>query len=198
MNCPIAQIMEIGDSPVDMMVGFSHYDAGFAAISHLLEQGCRRIGFLGARMDPRVQRRFEGYRDAMKAASLFDPNLVVTTPVPTSVTLGGTLFADLLAQAPDIDAVFCVNDDLALGVLFECQRRQISVPEQIGHRRLQRSRIHGVRRPFADQRAHQSLRNGQARRHDGDRRDRRPAAAGAVVDLGFQLMVRESSLPQSA
>ena len=48
-----------------MMVGFSHYDAAFAAISHILEQGRRRIGFLGARMDPRVQRRFEGYRDAM-------------------------------------------------------------------------------------------------------------------------------------
>ena len=59
MNCPITQIMEIGDSPVDMMVGFSHYDAGFAAISHILEQGYRRVGFLGARMDPRVQRRFE-------------------------------------------------------------------------------------------------------------------------------------------
>ena len=71
-----------------MMVGFSHYDAGFAAISHILAQGRRRIGFLGARMDPRVQRRFEGYRDAMKAASLFDPNLVVTTTVPTTVTLG--------------------------------------------------------------------------------------------------------------
>ena len=67
----------------------------------------------------------------MKDAALFDPRLIVTTAVPTSVTLGGTLFADLLAKAPDIDAVFCVNDDLALGVLFECQRRQISVPEQI-------------------------------------------------------------------
>ena len=131
MNCPVTQIMEIGDSPVDMMVGFSHYDAGFAAISHILDQGYRRVGFLGARMDPRVQRRFEGYRDAMKAASLFDPNLVITTSVPTTVTLGGTLFADLLAKAPEIDAVFCVNDDLALGVLFECQRRQISVPRDL-------------------------------------------------------------------
>ena len=111
-------------------------------------------------MDPRVQRRLEGYRDAMKAASLFDPNLVVTTSVPTTVTLGGTLFADLLAKAPDIDAVFCVNDDLALGVLFECQRRQISVPARHGDRRLQRPRIHGIRRPLADQRAHQPLRNG--------------------------------------
>src|SRR3979490_1030648 len=131
MNCPVAQIMEIGDEPVDMMVGFSHYEASSAAIAHILAQGRRRIGFLGARMDPRVQRRFEGYRDAMKAASLFDPNLVVTTTVPTTVTLGGTLFADLMAKAPDIDAVFCVNDDLALGVLFECQRRQIAVPGKI-------------------------------------------------------------------
>jgi len=49
----------------------------------------------------------------------------------TSVTLGGALFADLLAREPDIDAVFCANDDLALGVLFECRRREIAVPEQI-------------------------------------------------------------------
>ena len=45
-----------------------------------------------------MQRRFGGYRDAMKAASLFDPRLIVTTPVPTSITLGGTLFADLLVE----------------------------------------------------------------------------------------------------
>ncbi len=67
----------------------------------------------------------------MKAASLLDPGLIVTTPVPTSVTLGGTLFADLLAKAPDTEAVLCANDDLALGVLFECQRRHIAIPEQM-------------------------------------------------------------------
>jgi LacI family gluconate utilization system Gnt-I transcriptional repressor len=67
----------------------------------------------------------------MKEAGLFDPRLVVTTPLPTSVTLGGTLFADLLSKAPDTDAVFCANDDLALGVLFECRRRQIAIPEQM-------------------------------------------------------------------
>jgi len=130
-DCPIVQIMEIGPNPVDMMIGFSHADACHAAISHLLDQGCRRIGFLGARMDPRVQRRFLGYQQAMKEAGLLDPRLVVTTPLPTSVTLGGTLFSDLLMKAPDTDAVFCANDDLALGVLFECRRRQIAVPEQM-------------------------------------------------------------------
>ena len=67
----------------------------------------------------------------MKDASLFEQRLVVTTATPTSVTLGGALFTDLLACEPDLDAVFCANDDLALGVLFECRRREIAVPEQI-------------------------------------------------------------------
>ena len=195
MDCPVAQIMEIGDSPVDMMVGFSHYDASFAAISHILEQGRRRIGFLGARMDPRVQRRFDGYRDAMKAASLFDPNLVVTTTVPTTVTLGGTLFADLVAQAPDIDAVFCVNDDLALGVLFECQRRQISVPGNIV--------IVGFNDLEFMASSVPSLSSVRTNRYEMGRHavtmvidaieGRRPEVP--VLDLGFQLMIRESSMP---
>jgi LacI family gluconate utilization system Gnt-I transcriptional repressor len=130
-DCPIVQIMELGPSPVDMMIGFSHYEAARAAIAHLFAQGCRRIGFVGARMDPRVQRRLDGYQSAMKDLALFDPRLIVTTATPTSVTLGGTLVTDLLAREPDIDAVFCANDDLALGVLFECRRRDIAVPEQI-------------------------------------------------------------------
>src|SRR5260221_11415161 len=113
------------------MLGFSHYDDPMAGISHLLAQVYRRLGFLGARIDSRVQRRFEGYQAGMNGAALFDPRRVVTTATPTSVTLGGTLFADLLAKAPDIDAVFCVNDDLALGALFECQRRHMSVPGQM-------------------------------------------------------------------
>ncbi len=130
-DCPIVQIMEIGPHPVDMMIGFSHYDAARAAIGHLFAQGHRRIGFVGARMDPRVQRRLDGYQAAMKDAGLFDPRLIVATATPTSVTLGGALFADLLGKAGDIEAVFCANDDLALGVLFECQRRGIAIPEQI-------------------------------------------------------------------
>jgi LacI family gluconate utilization system Gnt-I transcriptional repressor len=198
MNCPIVQIMEIGPDPVDMMVGFSHNKAAFAAVSHLIEQNYRRIGFLGARMDPRVQRRLEGYRDAMKAASLFDPALILTTPVPTSVTMGGTLFADLLARMPDIDAVFCVNDDIALGVLFECQRRQIQVPEDMA--------IVGFNDLEFMASAVPSLTSVRTNRYEMGRNaitmvmeaieGDRPATP--VVDLGFELMIRGSSFARLA
>ena len=109
-NCPIVQIMEIGPNPIDMMIGFSHYNAACAAILHLLSQGCRRVGFLGASMDPRVQRRFQGYNATMKSAGLLDLTLIVTASQPSSVTLGRILLGDLLSKAPDIDAVFCAND----------------------------------------------------------------------------------------
>jgi len=192
-DCPIVQIMEIGPNPVDMMIGFSHSDACYAAISHLLAQGCRRIGFVGARMDPRVQRRFEGYQAAMKEAALLDPRLVVTTPVPTSVTLGGTLFADLLAQAPDTDAVFCANDDLALGVLFECERRHIAVPEQMA--------IVGFNDLEFMASSVPTLTSVRTNRYEMGRdaatmvieavEGRRPVQP--VVDLGFNVMARQSS-----
>lgn len=193
MDCPIVQIMEIGPDPADMMVGFSHYDAAFAAVSHLVAQGRKRIGFVGARMDPRVQRRLEGYRDAMKAASLYDPNLIVTTPVPTAVTLGRTLLAELFSKAPDADAVFCINDDLALGVLFECQRQQIAVPDKMA--------IVGFNDMEFMASSVPSITSVRTNRYEMGRaaatmlieavEGRRPAQA--VIDLGFELVIRESS-----
>jgi len=195
-NCPIVQIMEIGPNPVDMMIGLSHYEAGRAAIKHLLAQGFRRIGFLAARMDPRVQRRFEGYQAAMKEAGLLDPRLVATTPLASSAALGGALFADLLTRAPDIDAVFCVNDDLALGVEFECRRRRISVPEQMA--------IVGFNDLEFMECAFPTLTSVRTNRYEMGRNaaamvigaieGRRPQSP--VVDLGFTVMERQSSQAQ--
>lgn len=198
MNCPIVQIMELGSDPVDMMVGFSHNKAAFVAVSHLVEGNYKRIGFLGARMDPRVQRRLEGYRDAMKAAGLYDPRLIITTPVPTSVSMGGMLFADLLTLVPDIDAVFCVNDDIALGVLFECQRRQIAVPDDMA--------IVGFNDLEFMAAAVPPLSSVRTNRYEMGRDAISMVMAAIegepietpVVDLGFQLMVRGSSSARPA
>ncbi len=42
------------------------------------------------------------------------------------------LLRQALERRPDLDGVFCTNDDLAIGALFECQRQGIAVPDQIG------------------------------------------------------------------
>ena len=58
------------------------------------------------------------------------------------------MFQQAMAEKPDIDAIFCTNDDLAVGVLLECQAQQYDVPGkmaiagfhglEIGRARLQK------------------------------------------------------------
>jgi LacI family transcriptional regulator, gluconate utilization system Gnt-I transcriptional repressor len=192
-GCPVVQIMETGPDPVDMMVGFSHFEGGRAVARHLAEAGYRNIGFLGARMDPRSQRRLAGYRAAMEEAGIFDPRLVTTTTVPSSVSLGRELLREARAKMPALDAVFCNNDDLALGVLFECRSASLAVPSDIG--------IAGFNDLEMMEAAFPSITSVKTHRYEIGKRAvgmARAAIAGdrpsqRMVDMGFELMPREST-----
>lgn len=192
-DCPVVQIMEVGSEPVDMVVGFSHDEAAWTATRHLIEGGYRRIAFLGARMDPRTQRRLQGFSRALQHAGLFDERLIVTTPRPSTVTLGCELLGELIARAPDADAVFCNNDDLAMGVLFEAQRRRISVPEELGICGFNDLEMMAVANPpltsvrtFREEMGCKAVEMLCAS-IEGERIDT------PVVDLGFELKIRQST-----
>ncbi|MEJ0011569.1 MAG: LacI family DNA-binding transcriptional regulator [Bauldia sp.] len=126
---PVVQTMELTDNPIDVNIGFRQVEAAGDATRLLLGMGHRRVGHIAARLDIRTRRRMDGYASVMRDAGL-EP-LIVATPEASTIELGGQLFAELLEQAPDIEALFCCNDDIAVGVLFECQRRGIRVPDDI-------------------------------------------------------------------
>jgi LacI family gluconate utilization system Gnt-I transcriptional repressor len=129
---PIVQIMELLAEPIDMNVGLAHGRAGYDVAKHLLAQGYHHIGFIGARMDPRVQQRMHGYKLALEQEGKFNKNYMVTTPEASSVGMGGQLFKSLMSISQgQVDAIFCANDDLALGALFEAQRMNINVPQDL-------------------------------------------------------------------
>jgi LacI family gluconate utilization system Gnt-I transcriptional repressor len=192
-GCPVVQIMEVSDDPVDMMIGFSHFDGGKAVTRHLVETGRKRIAFLGARMDPRSSRRLAGYSAAMAEAGYFDKALVTTTLTPSSVTMGSELFGEALRRAPDLDGVVCNNDDLSLGVLFACHRRGIDVPGKVG--------IAGFNDHEMMAAAYPSITSLRTPRYEIGRRAVAMAlaeiagepAAERVFDLGFELEIREST-----
>jgi LacI family gluconate utilization system Gnt-I transcriptional repressor len=127
--CPVVQIVDLHMMPSGMAVGTNHSDASAATVRHLLSCGYRRIGLIGGTKDVRTERRQDGYWEAMQQAGLADPALVASEDAFTSVQLGCKLLRRLLIQAPDIDCVFCQNDDLALGAFFEAQRLSLPVPE---------------------------------------------------------------------
>jgi len=192
-GCPVVQIMELGGEPIDMMIGFSHIEGGRVATQHMIDKGYRRIAFIGARMDPRSHRRLAGYRAALEAAGLYDPRLVNTTPAPSSVSLGRDLFRAAVANEPSLDAVFCNNDDLALGILFECHRSGIAVPTDMG--------IAGFNDLEMMQAAYPSITSIRTPRYAIGRRAASMVAAHlagtppgeSIVDVGFELQAREST-----
>jgi LacI family gluconate utilization system Gnt-I transcriptional repressor len=130
---PVVQIMGEVDQPIDINVGFSHFDAGAAVAQLLLQRTYRKIAFIGARMDRRTCERLDGFEYGLEAANQLDKTRIITSSEPSSVAMGASLFKDLMAATGgDCDAVFCCNDDLALGVLHECKKMQLNVPEQFG------------------------------------------------------------------
>ncbi|HXH02561.1 MAG TPA: LacI family DNA-binding transcriptional regulator [Candidatus Competibacteraceae bacterium] len=131
---PTVYMMELDEEhagPHDLCVGLSQKEAAQTMTRYLLERGYRRIAFLAAQLDPRTLQRREGYRQVLRAAGRYDPAREVAVPDPSTVGLGAELLDRLLRQAPDCDAVFCCNDDLAQGALFQCQRRGLRVPGQL-------------------------------------------------------------------
>lgn len=191
-GCPVVQIMEIGSDPIDMMVGFSHFEAGAVVARHLIDAGCQQTGFLGARMDPGTQRRLAGYKAVMEEAGR--RALVTTTGAPSSVSMGVNLLHKALERTPGLDAAVCNNDDIALGVLFACQRAGFDVPGRIS--------IAGFNDLDMMAFAFPSITSVRTPRYEiGSRAIAMALAAIAgerplekVVDLGFELKMRESTM----
>ncbi len=127
---PVVHMYDLGHDASEWSVGFSQLNAGHAITRYLLDRGYKRPGFIAAQLDPRTMQRREGFRRALEEAGL-DPDVEILTMEPSNVGLGTKLLAQLLERMPDCDAIFCNNDDLALGALFECQRLGVRVPEQL-------------------------------------------------------------------
>ncbi|WP_049721339.1 HTH-type transcriptional regulator GntR [Gilvimarinus polysaccharolyticus] len=197
---PVVQMMEILEQPLDMNIGFSHFNAGFAVGQKLIACGYQKIGFIGARMDPRVQQRMAGFKEALQNQDLYRNEFFATTPSPSSIALGGELLRGLLSTTGGkLDAVFCCNDDLALGALFESQRMRVSVPKDLalcGFNDFETSAfvnpslssVHVPRYEMGVQAAQMIL----------DVLNDKPLAS-KQVDIGFELRMRQSTcMPASA
>jgi LacI family gluconate utilization system Gnt-I transcriptional repressor len=126
---PVVETWDLTPTPLDMLVGFSHIDVGRAVVDFLYAKGRRRLALI-AGDDERARRRQQAFQAAAQAAGLPDVPVVIV-PAPTTLKSGRRALVALLQNSPDIDAVFCSSDLLALGVMTEAQVRGMTVPGQL-------------------------------------------------------------------
>ncbi|HVZ43590.1 MAG TPA: LacI family DNA-binding transcriptional regulator [Ramlibacter sp.] len=128
-------VIETGDmprDPVDMVVSYSNAEAAKAMTLHLAARGYRRIGFasLETKNNRRSRERLRGYLAALKTLGRRkDERLVIETA--GGLTGGAHAMVAMIQRAPDVDAIFFAGDVLAIGALFEAQRRGWKVPGRI-------------------------------------------------------------------
>lgn len=190
---PVVETGNMGRRPIDMLASYSNYEAAKAMTLHLAQRGYRHIGFvgLGVKSSSRARERQRGYFAALKSLG-FPRQDGLVREVAGGLTSGAHAMVDMLTAHPNVDAIFFAGEVLAVGALFEAQRRGWKVPERIaiaGYDDLEivqhtNPRLTCLRLPRLEigRRSAEAL---LERIRGGD--------TAVKLDLGFQIVQRESA-----
>jgi len=126
LDLPIVETWDITEEPIDMLIGFSHYQVGQTVARRFLQRGVTRPALVSAN-DERALARRSGFRDTLADAGIPEIGEIIVDP-PSSVAVGKEAYRRLRAQDPAIDAIFCGSDLVALGVLREAKALGVAVP----------------------------------------------------------------------
>jgi DNA-binding LacI/PurR family transcriptional regulator len=115
-------------------VTMNNVEGARAATAHLIASGRRRIAVVGAHAGEVIGSaalRLAGYERALADAGIpFDPALVGEAGLWHRST-GAETMARLLDSGTPIDAVFALNDAMALGALHALHERRVDIPGDI-------------------------------------------------------------------
>lgn len=127
----------IGLEPIsDDLAGFpsvhiDNYQAAFDATEHLIRAGHRHMLFVSGPKHSYVTRdRERGFIDAMRRAGLpVDEDTVLNSDLTSNGGVNAAM--EIFARPARPSAIFCANDDMALGVMSVAVKRGIRVPEDL-------------------------------------------------------------------
>jgi LacI family transcriptional regulator len=113
------------------LVGVDNRAIGHLATEHLLVGGSRHVGIVTGPLNWwEAQQRQQGWRETLEAHHLEVNGRLVATG-DWSARSGEQGLYQLLAQCPELDAIFVSNDQMALGVLYAAHRLSRRVPDDL-------------------------------------------------------------------
>ena len=132
---PDFPIVMLGEHTINVPIDHVAIDnvlAGRTAVEHLIGLGRKRIAAIGA--NPRrgtAELRLRGYREALTTAGLDAPATLVAAADSYHRRDGAEAMRRLFEAHPELDAVFCFNDLLAVGALRAAVESGRRVPEDV-------------------------------------------------------------------
>lgn len=130
-DIPTVLISHVYDGDISY-IDIENRTGGYLAGEHLAKCGYRRIAFIGGyEHADSTRQRLDGFRHALKDYGLVHiPEL--THYSAYNIKSGYQIIEKLLADGADLDAAFCGNDLIALGVIQKAAERGMAIPQQLG------------------------------------------------------------------
>jgi DNA-binding LacI/PurR family transcriptional regulator len=130
-HVPVVSLEPIEGAPVDCVTVDRRHGA-YIATRHLLERGHRRIALIhGPPSYPVVRQRMQGYEDALRESGVpMDPGLFVERR-ERRYRGGYEAMQRLLQRTPLPTALFCNDDEMAIGAMRAAREAGLRVPEDL-------------------------------------------------------------------
>lgn len=130
-NVPPIVFLSMGKRRALSIVAVDNRAGAQLAVQHLLERGRTRIGIItGPLTWWEARERVAGWKETLLANN-FKAHKNLIAEGNWSPKSGERAMEQLLAVTPKLDAVFCCNDQMALGALGVLQRAGIRVPQDL-------------------------------------------------------------------
>lgn len=131
-NMPIVFVNRVFEDLRASRIVIDDHKWAYKAVEHLIKAGYRKIAHLAGNEHLSVTKgRIQGYIDALSDHGIpYDPRLLMHVGVQQQVAKVGLRYLLSLKDKPD--AIFAVNDPVAIGVYLELQERKIRVPDDMG------------------------------------------------------------------
>lgn len=113
-------------------IGFDNHRAASLAANKLYDLGHRKFGMISGvtANNDRAQSRVQGFVDTLESKGIARSDIAIRE-APYLFGAGKEAMSLLLADKPEVTAVFCGSDVLAIGAMHECAERGIVVPDDI-------------------------------------------------------------------
>jgi LacI family transcriptional regulator len=192
---PLVAINRMLEHPHISVVQNDLHRGAQAAVEHLISLGHRAIGMLAGsylEVGGHHGARYQGYLDALAQANItFQPEWVaLSEPV---ISAGQQAARALLTTHPEITALFCYNDLLAIGALAACSELGRHVPQNVAVVGFDDNQLAAL--------VHPALTTVRIDKYELGRQAmlrllsmlRTPNAQHPPIHLGVDLVIRESS-----
>ena len=131
-NIPFVEVWGLDSKPAGLCVGFNQFDAGYEMGQYLASRAYRKIAYVGTQQEAYTlgEERLAGFKQALavNGLSLVQKHLLNDR---SSFYAGYYGTEHLLISHPDIDAIYYLDDNMAVGGMMLCEKKGIKVPQDI-------------------------------------------------------------------